>query len=124
MTGKLLPYMKESNSDSEDSKIYRSLYNCLYYNDEQGKEQDTAPLIQFMLDLLGKDFQEKQLSGDPLDEQPYFAELYLSHEWLNRRGMNHESFAEIDKNHPETERSVLDLATEAYIYNLQAIENS
>ena len=80
---------------------------------------NTAPAAQFMLDLLRQDHVMKYgFPENPLDEQPIFEELYTSRNWLDRRGMNHQHFPGKDKG-----IVISDLATEAYIYNLQNLEN-
>ena len=80
---------------------------------------NTAPAAQFMLDLLRQDHVMKYgFPENPLDEQPIFPELYTSRDWLSHRGMNHQHFPGKDE-----EITISDLATEAYIYNLQNLEN-
>ncbi len=110
LTGDKLRYFDGELDENEDLDIYCNLRECWETN-------NTAPVAQFMLDLLHKDFNERQLLLDnPLNEVPDSPELYVSREWLDHRGMNRGHFPGMEKT------DIADLATESYIYNLQRAE--
>jgi hypothetical protein len=112
MTGEYLKYFKPNTPKSnENEAIICSLSECIWGD-------NIAPVVQFMLDLLRKNYIEKFcFPENPLDEKPDFPELYVSRHWLERRGANHQNFPD------KSETMISDLAAEAYIYNLRNVES-
>ena len=94
-------------SDPEEN-AYFSLRDCLKMN-------DSAPVVQHLLDLLKADKELAQLNlENPLEEEPIFDSHYEAKGFMQDRLANSHLYAD---------KGVIDLAALAYIQNLVAAGN-